>query len=90
MAKIFDDLIEIWSHELKELYDNGFQANGHTWHVIILGFTGDAPFVKKIAKTNSLIPQRQEATYFKECTEGVLLVVQCRLRFTGGGSFLSF
>ncbi|CAE7299174.1 unnamed protein product [Symbiodinium sp. CCMP2456] len=51
-GQIFDDLIEIWSHELKELYDNGFQANGHTWHVIILGFTGDAPFVKKIAKTN--------------------------------------
>ncbi|CAE7565453.1 unnamed protein product [Symbiodinium sp. CCMP2592] len=48
---VFDDLMELWSQELKSLFDDGFEAEGSTWRVVILGFTGDSPFVKKVAKT---------------------------------------
>ena len=50
--QIFDDLMEKWSESLKSLFDEGFQAAGSTWRVMILGFTGDSPFVKKVGKTN--------------------------------------
>ena len=49
-GNIFDDLLEVWSQELKLLLDEGFQAAGSTWRVVILGFTGDSPFVKKVSK----------------------------------------
>ena len=49
-GQIFDDLMERWSLELKELFEDGFEAAGSTWRVMILGFTGDSPFAKKVAK----------------------------------------
>ncbi|CAE7362808.1 hypothetical protein AK812_SmicGene15369 [Symbiodinium microadriaticum] len=49
--QIFDDLMETWSESLQALLNHGFQAEGSTWRVVILGFTGDSPFVKKVAKT---------------------------------------
>ncbi|OLQ05856.1 hypothetical protein AK812_SmicGene10912 [Symbiodinium microadriaticum] len=49
--KIFDDVMEIWSQQLKALQDDGFEMGGKTWRIMILGFTGDSPFVKKVAKT---------------------------------------
>ncbi|CAE7318528.1 unnamed protein product [Symbiodinium sp. CCMP2592] len=49
--QIFDDLVAKWSDSLRSLFHDGFQAAGSTWRVMILGFTGDSPFVKKIGKT---------------------------------------
>ncbi|CAE7662955.1 unnamed protein product [Symbiodinium sp. CCMP2592] len=48
---IFDDILELWSQQLQRLLDDGFQVGGSTWRIAILGFTGDSPFVKKVAKT---------------------------------------
>ncbi|CAE7180797.1 unnamed protein product [Symbiodinium microadriaticum] len=50
-GQVFDDLMEIWGQELQSLLEHGFHAQGSTWRVVILGFTGDSPFVKKVAKT---------------------------------------
>ena len=48
----FDALIDLWGQKLQHLFSDGFQAMGSTWHVAIIGFTGDSPFVKKIAHFN--------------------------------------
>ena len=50
-AQIFDDLMEIWGRELRSLFEHGFHAQGSTWRILILGFTADSPFVKKVAKS---------------------------------------
>ncbi|CAE7822447.1 unnamed protein product, partial [Symbiodinium sp. CCMP2456] len=50
-GNVFDDLLRVWSRELMLLFDDGFQVAGSTWRIAILGFTGDSPFVKKVAKT---------------------------------------
>ena len=47
---VFDELMELWGKHLRSLLADGFQAKGSTWRVLILGFTGDSPFVKKVAK----------------------------------------
>ena len=44
----FDALIDLWGQRLQSLFADGFEALGSTWHVAIIGFTGDSPFVKKI------------------------------------------
>ncbi|CAE7383534.1 unnamed protein product [Symbiodinium sp. CCMP2456] len=49
--KLFDDIMEVWSEQLKAILDDGFEVGGSTWRIIILGFTGDSPYVKKVAKT---------------------------------------
>ena len=49
-STIFDDLMAIWARSLKSLFEDGFQAHGSTWRIMILGFTGDSPFVKKVGK----------------------------------------
>ncbi|CAE7313361.1 unnamed protein product [Symbiodinium sp. CCMP2592] len=51
-GQIFDDVMDIWGRELHSLLEHGFHASGSTWRIVILGFTGDSPFVKKVAKTN--------------------------------------
>ena len=48
----FDALMHLWGSELRSLLKDGFCANGSTWKVAILGFTGDAPFIKKVGKHN--------------------------------------
>ena len=45
----FDALNDLWGQRLQTLFSDGFQALGSTWHVAIIGFTGDSPFVKKVA-----------------------------------------
>ncbi|CAE7216894.1 unnamed protein product [Symbiodinium sp. CCMP2456] len=50
-GQVFEDLMEIWGQELQSLLEHGFHAQESTWRVAILGFTGDSPFVKKVAKT---------------------------------------
>ena len=45
---MFDDLMLLWGQELHALLADGFQAHGKRWHVVILGFTGDSPYAKKI------------------------------------------
>lgn len=47
---VFDDLMVIWGEELRSLLEDGFEAAGSNWRIIIIGFTGDSPFVKKVAK----------------------------------------
>ncbi|CAE7367625.1 unnamed protein product [Symbiodinium sp. CCMP2592] len=45
----FDGIAELWGKRLQSLFLEGFWAHGNTWRIAIVGFTGDSPFVKKIA-----------------------------------------
>ena len=45
--KAFKDLFEAWGKELEVLFYDGFQGEGKTWRICILGLTGDAPFLKQ-------------------------------------------
>ena len=45
----FDALIDLWGSKLQFLFSDGFDVQGVTWHIAIIGFTGDSPFVKKVA-----------------------------------------
>ena len=47
--KAFDDITDLWGRKLASLFADGFQACGTTWRIAIIGFTGDSPFVKKVA-----------------------------------------
>ena len=49
---LFDDLLELWGQQLHALLSDGFWAQGSMWRIVILGFTGDSPFVKKVGKMN--------------------------------------
>ena len=44
----FDSLMHLWGQKLQSLLSDGFEMNGETWRVCVLGFTGDSPFVKKV------------------------------------------
>ena len=48
----FDSLISLWGQKLKSLFVDGFEAGGVQWRVAIVAFTGDSPFVKKVAHLN--------------------------------------
>ena len=50
-GKVFDDLMDVWGREMRSLFDHGFQAAGSKWRILVIGFTGDSPFVKKVAKS---------------------------------------
>ena len=67
----FDALFELWGTKLQFLFSDGFQAHGSTWHVAIIGFTGDSPFVKKVGHfTRSFANVRKHASatgFLKGC-----------------------
>ena len=43
----FQSLMEHFAHSLSELWTQGFNFNGETWRVAILGVCGDAPFLRE-------------------------------------------
>ena len=49
---VFDELMRLWGKKLESLFADGFEACGSTWRIVILGFTGDSPFIKKVAHLN--------------------------------------
>ena len=67
----FDALLDLWGTKLQYLFSDGFQAHGSNWHVAIIGFTGDSPFVKKVGHFNrSFANVRKHASgrgYLKGC-----------------------
>ena len=44
--------MQTWGRALASLLVDGFQVQGSKWRVVILGFTGDSPFVKKVGAMN--------------------------------------
>ena len=43
---IFYGLLKLWAQELASLLSDGFQFQGRTFKIAILGLTGDAPFLR--------------------------------------------
>ena len=46
----FDALMNLWGRKLQSLFLDGFSVDGTTFHVTVIAFTGDSPFVKKVGK----------------------------------------
>ena len=44
--------MKLRGQKLQSLFSDGFQVDGAVWRMVVVGFTGDSPFVKKVAKLN--------------------------------------
>ena len=49
---VFVGLVDKWGEQLSSLFDHGFQHEGTTWRVAVLGLTGDAPFLREAGLHN--------------------------------------
>lgn len=43
----FDELVNQWALCMKGLFEDGFEYEGETWRIQVLGLTGDAPFLRE-------------------------------------------
>lgn len=70
----FEPLVDLWGQYLADLYHVGFELNGKTWKVAVLGITGDAPFLREIPQPQLF--KLEEVSYFNGFAQGNMLVVR--------------
>lgn len=59
----FSELVNQWALFMKSLFEEGFDFNGETWRIQVLGLTGDAPFLREAGcHTRSFSNVRKSAT----------------------------
>ena len=87
---IFDDLLDIWGKHLKALLNTGFQAAGATWHIAVLGFTGDSPFVKKVGHMNRSFNNVRKTHSSKNAQKGVCWLCHAGFESPADNTFIPF
>ena len=82
----FERLVDLWGQYLADLYHVGFELNGKTWKVAVLGITGDAPFLREIPQPQLF--KLEEVSYFNGFAPGNMLVVRRNQNQASLSSFL--
>ena len=82
---IFEGLLNAWGEQLASLFDDGFHYEGVTWKVLILGLTGDAPFLREAGLHNRSFSNAQKSESSKAQLPGICWL--CAAGKAGGPRF---
>ena len=89
-GQIFEDLMDVWGRELRSLFDHGFKAAGCTWRILVIGFTGDSPFVKKVAKAIRSFHNVRKGPSSKKAQKGCCWLCHAGFDDPADGTFFPF
>jgi len=67
----FNSLIDQWGQQLAELYNPGVEIDGTKWRIVILGLTGDAPFLREAGFHNRSFSNVKKSHQSKAKCKGV-------------------
>ena len=81
----FKTLLDEWGQLLGALYTDGFRANGEIWKVVILGLTGDAPFLREAGYHNRSFSNVRKSSTSKAALPGLCWL--CAAGKTNGPPF---
>ena len=44
--------MDSWGKWMQQMFEEGFSYNGETWRILVLGLSGDAPFLREAGFRN--------------------------------------
>ena len=83
--KRFETLMDTWGKWMQQMFEEGFSYNGETWRILVLGLSGDAPFLREAGFHNRSFSNVSKSASATTVLKGVCWL--CDAGRTGGPNF---